>query len=77
MVFCRHVEPISAYFATFIASGGVGCSLVQNHNDSNLSFQVQIGSPILKNYLYEPEKLASLKEKEFLGLVTIYITTTY
>ena len=39
---------------------------------------MQLGSPILKDYLYEPDKnyIAQiiLKVQEFLGLVTVYIT---
>ena len=36
-----------ASFAIFIASSGVGCFLVKNPNNFN---------PILKSYLYEPQK---------------------
>ena len=73
-VFCRHLESKSRLFGDLHCFRR--CRLL-----SCPCFQIQLGSPTLKNYLYEPDKncIAQiiLKVQEFLGLVTVYITTTY
>ena len=77
--FCRYIEFDSHVFCDFYCfRRGIGCFLVKNHYGFNASFADTNTQSNSQEWALWTWKICKIRKKEkgFLGVVTVYITTT-